>query len=193
LIRAKQEVHMQAMRRTKHSPEEAEKVLDVNATMQGTMIFKDPVNLRINGEFEGKLETKGTLTIGANANVKADIEGEDITIAGKVTGNIKATVRINLIPPAQVLGDISAPVLGMSEGAVLNGRCAMSLSSDNTTTSGKQRAMALDEVARYLEVDVSLVEEWASQKKIPAIKENNSWRFHKQDIDTWLAKEKVGR
>jgi excisionase family DNA binding protein len=185
---------MQGIRRTKNSTvAESEKILDVNATMQGTMIFKDPVNLRINGEFEGKLDTKGTLTIGSNAQVKADINGEDITIAGKVTGNIVATKRINIIPPAQVAGDISTPVLAVSEGAVLNGKCSMSALSDYTAASGKSRAMALDEVARYLEVDISLVEEWASQKKMPAIRENNAWKFHKQDIDTWLAKEKVGR
>jgi excisionase family DNA binding protein len=184
---------MQGIRRSKNTVVDTEKILDVNATMQGTMVFKDPVNLRINGEFEGKLDTKGTLTIGSNARVKADINGEDITIAGKVNGNIIATIRLNIIPPAQVTGDVVAPSLGVSEGAVLNGRCSMSSIQDNTTTSGKPRAMALDEVARYLEVDVSLVEEWASQKRIPAIKENNAWRFHKQDIDSWLAKEKVGR
>ena len=184
---------MQGIRRAKNSVADTEKVLDINATMQGTMIFKDPVNLRINGEFDGKLDTKGTLTIGANAQVRADIDGEDITIAGKVTGNITATVKLNIIPPAQIIGDVSTPVLGVSEGAVLNGRCNMTAISDHTTVSGKSRAMALDEVARYLEVDVSLVEEWASQKRIPAIRENNSWKFHKQDIDSWLAKEKVGR
>jgi excisionase family DNA binding protein len=185
---------MQGIRRTKNSTvAETEKILDINATMQGTMIFKDPVNLRINGEFEGKLDTKGTLTIGANAQVKADINGEDITIAGKVTGNITATRRVNIIPPAHVIGDISTPTLAISEGAVLNGKCSMSVMSDHTATSGKSRAMALDEVARYLEVDVSLVEEWASQKKIPATRENNAWKFHKQDIDSWLAKEKVGK
>ncbi|MDD5504953.1 MAG: polymer-forming cytoskeletal protein [Candidatus Omnitrophica bacterium] len=184
---------MQGIRRTRGNTADNEKILDVNATMQGTMIFKDPVNLRINGEFEGKLDTKGTLTIGANAQVKAEIDGEDITIAGRVSGNITATKRISIIPPAQITGDISAPVIGISEGAILNGRCSMSSSLGYTASSAKSRAMALDEVARYLEVDISLIEEWASQKKIPAVKENNAWKFHKQDIDNWLAKEKVGR
>ena len=32
-----------------------EKILDVDASMQGTLSFNDPVNLRINGKFEGKL------------------------------------------------------------------------------------------------------------------------------------------
>jgi len=51
------------MRRRKDE-EFAEKILDVDASMQGTLAFKDPVNLRINGKFDGKLDTKGSLTIG---------------------------------------------------------------------------------------------------------------------------------
>jgi excisionase family DNA binding protein len=184
---------MQAIRRSKNNVPEVEQVLDINATMQGTMVFKDPVNIRISGDFEGKLQTKGTLAIGANAQVKADIEGEDITVAGKVIGNIIATQRLKLVSPAHITGDISTPVLAVSEGAVLNGKCHMSVASDFTAPSSKLKAMALDEVARYLEVDLSLVEEWASQKKIPATRENNAWKFQKQDIDNWLAKEKIGK
>ena len=36
-----------------------QKVLDVDASLQGNLVFKDAVNLQINGSFEGKLETKG--------------------------------------------------------------------------------------------------------------------------------------
>ena len=61
---------------------EAEKILDVDAAMQGSLIFKDPVNLRINGRFEGTLNTKGSLMIGENAVVDADISGDSIVIAG---------------------------------------------------------------------------------------------------------------
>ena len=168
-----------------------EKVLDVDASMQGTMSFKDPVNLRINGRFEGKLETKGTLTIGQNAEVKADIQGEDITIAGKVVGTISALSRLNIIAPAHVTGDIRTPLLSISEGAVLNGRCQMGDSS--TWQSSANKVMSLPEVARYLEVETSLVEEWANQKKIPAVREENNWKFSKDEIDNWVAREKVTR
>ena len=57
------------LRRRKEDLEQKEKVLDVDASMQGTLAFKDPVNLRINGKFEGRLETKGFLTIGEHAVV----------------------------------------------------------------------------------------------------------------------------
>ena len=35
-----------------------ERVMDLDANMQGTLSFKEPVNLRINGKFEGNLEMK---------------------------------------------------------------------------------------------------------------------------------------
>ena len=38
-----------------------EKILDVDAAMQGNLIFKDPVNLRINGKFEGNWKPKAIL------------------------------------------------------------------------------------------------------------------------------------
>jgi len=60
--------------------EEEEKFLDVSAAMQGSLAFSDPVNLRINGKFEGTLTTKGKLVVGRNADVKADIIGENVMV-----------------------------------------------------------------------------------------------------------------
>ena len=79
---------MALLRRDKGKSEE--KVLEVDASMQGTLTFRDPVNLKINGKFEGTLDTRGFLTIGENAVVNASIKGEAITILGKVNGNITA-------------------------------------------------------------------------------------------------------
>jgi len=74
--------------------------LNVDATMQGSLTFKDPVNLRINGRFEGTLETRGNLVIGAQASVQANVIGENITIAGKLHGDVTALQRLTLVSPA---------------------------------------------------------------------------------------------
>ncbi len=61
-------------RREKEQPTEVveqKKILDVDASMQGSLTFRDPVNLRINGKFEGSLDTKGELTVGENAHIQA--------------------------------------------------------------------------------------------------------------------------
>ncbi|MFH1644925.1 MAG: polymer-forming cytoskeletal protein, partial [Candidatus Omnitrophota bacterium] len=62
---------MAFLRKKNRKPLE-EKVLDVDASMQGSMVFKDAVNLRINGAFDGSLDTRGKLTIGEGAVVCAD-------------------------------------------------------------------------------------------------------------------------
>ena len=166
-----------------------DKILDVDARMQGTIVFKDPVNLRINGSFEGKLETCGNLTIGENANVKADIKGDKIIIAGKITGNLIATESVSLIAPAVVLGNVQTPVLSIGEGAVIDGQLKML--DLNGAQSGNNRMLTLRDVAQYLEVEAKVVEDWANQRKIPAEFQNGEWRFNRNAIDKWLQDEKV--
>lgn len=159
-----------------------EKILDVDAEMQGTLSFKDPVNLRINGKFEGTLETRGSLTVGSTATVSADITGDNIIIAGKVKGKLTARVELVLLPTAVVKGEIYPAKLKINEGAVLEGRCFM-----------LRDFLIAEEVARYLEVDLNSVLDWANQGKIPAIKEGNDWRFEKKAIDSWIAAGKIGK
>ncbi|MDD4980560.1 MAG: polymer-forming cytoskeletal protein [Candidatus Omnitrophica bacterium] len=159
-----------------------EKVLDVDVAMQGNLVFKDPVNLRINGKFEGILETRGNLTIAATAVVAADIMGDNIIIDGKVRGKIVAKERLTLLPSAVVEGEIYPAKLNVAEGAILEGRCSM-----------LRDFMSADELAHYLEVDLNSVMEWANSGKIPGLKEGDKWRFERKTIDSWVAAGKVGK
>ena len=159
-----------------------EKILDVDASMQGSLIFKDPVNLRINGKFEGNLETRGNLTIGQSALVFADIVGDNVVVGGKVKGKITARERLTLLPGAVVEGEIYPVELNVAEGAIFEGRCAMLHDFLNA-----------DELARYLEVDLNSIMEWANSGKVPGTKEGDHWKFERKTIDTWVASGKVGK
>jgi len=175
---------MMTRRDRKH---ETEKVLDVDASMQGTLIFKDSVNLRINGTFEGMLNTKGRLMIGEQAVVNADITGESIVIAGKVSGNITALKDLKLISPARVIGDIRSPLLSIAEGAIFDGTSRMLSKADDFT----DKTMTPDDLAKYLEVETNLVFEWASSGRLPGTKEGDSWKFERAKIDDWIAQGKI--
>jgi excisionase family DNA binding protein len=175
--------------RRKQEEQPQEKILDVDASMQGTLAFKDPVNLRINGKFEGKLDTKGTLTIGEHAVVNANIEGDSIVIAGRVNGDILAKKAVRLIAPACVVGDIKTPTLSVLEGALMEGYCNM-LPQEKTVRSVASM-LSIDEVAQYLEVDKNVVVEWADSGKLPAVKEGARWRFEKAKIEDWLSNERI--
>jgi excisionase family DNA binding protein len=159
-----------------------DKVLDVDAAMQGSLIFKDPVNLRINGKFDGNLETKGNLTIGATAMIYGDIIGDNIVIGGRVKGRVTARERLTLLPTAILEGDIHPAKLNIAEGAILEGKCLM-----------LHDFLTADELARYLEVDLNSILEWANTGKVPGLKEGEGWKFERKAIDSWIAAGKIGK
>jgi len=152
-----------------------ERVLDVNATMQGSLVFSDPVNLRINGRFEGSLKTKGNLIVGEKATVFAEIEGENIIISGVVRGKIKSTQIVSLSSTANVYADIHTPKISIEEGAIFNGKCTM---------IGEK--LSLEEVADFLSVDREKVIEWVNNGRIPAQKEGNGYVFDRREVELWV-------
>ena len=175
----------------KDKKHEVERVLDVDASMQGSLSFKDPVNLRINGRFEGILNTKGNLMIGEHASVNAEITGDSIIVAGKVNGNINALKELKLISPACVVGNITTPLLSIAEGAIFEGSCKM-LAHSKTDEGRKQNAMMTsEELAKYLEVEVGVISEWVNSGKIPGMREGDIWRFDRNRIDAWVAEGKI--
>ena len=166
------------------------KTLDMDASMQGKLVFRDPVDLKISGTFEGSLDTKGSLTIGEGAVVNAEIKGEDISIAGKVIGNISAVGKLVLAKTAHVIGDINVSILVIEEGAYLEGNCHMITEEEKASKKEKQ-ILDRKQLAEYLEVDLKTVDEWIENRKIPAFKEDNEWKFDKSKIDAWVVSERI--
>ena len=174
-----------ALGRHKGAEAVAERWLEVDASMTGTLAFKDPVNLQINGQFEGTLNIKGNLSIGQRAEVKATITGDAMTIAGVVTGNIIATQRVELLSSARVTGKVSTPRMVMHDGAVLEGTLDMG------GAAGESSWMTVEDLARFLEVEAGTIVQWAKTGRLPAKQEGEQWKFNRAKIDEWLAQEKV--
>ncbi len=168
-------------RRPKPNTNEDEKTIEISAQMQGSLCFKDPVNLKINGNFNGTLEMKGTLTIGSSAFVEAaHITGDNIIIAGKVRGDIIAQKMLVLMPTSVLTGNISTPKLNIVEGAIFQGQCQM-----------MEDLLNPEEVAKYLEIDLPYIINLANEGKIPAIRKGEGWSFERSKIDTWAASGKI--
>jgi len=174
-----------ALGRQKQAESGTDRWLEVDASMTGTLTFKDAVNLQINGQFEGTLNTKGNLAIGQTAQVKATIQGEAIKIAGTVSGSILATGRVELRSSARVTGKVISPRVVMHEGAVLHGTLEM------IGPRGTSPWMTTEELARYLEVDAGTVSQWAQAGRLPAQQEAGEWKFDRTKIEEWLAHEKI--
>jgi cytoskeletal protein CcmA (bactofilin family) len=99
-----------------------ESVIGANCTIEGQLHSSG--NVRIDGEFTGSLEIDGNVLIGETAAIKADIQVRNISIAGKVRGNINGQ-RIQVLRTGRVTGDINATALATEEGAFIDGRITM--------------------------------------------------------------------
>ncbi len=186
---------MALLKRKEPIAQAVDKVLDVDAAMQGTVVFKDPVSLRINGRFEGKLQCRGNLTIGEHAVVTADIVGDQIIIAGRVQGEIEAHEGLSLVAPAVLMGNIRTPSLSIAPGAVFQGSCQMLTDEvalpERPDAAAAPATLSVEEVSRYLDVDRNTILQWATEGRIPAERDGSAWRFDRAKIEAWLVSEKA--
>lgn len=99
-------------------------LLGRDTRIDGTFAFNDTI--RVDGRIKGKLVSdKGTVIIGDNAVIDADVQVGVAIVRGKVNGRIEARQKIEIYAPAQVEGDISAPTITIDSGVVFNGKCEM--------------------------------------------------------------------
>jgi len=96
-------------------------VLTADCEFKGALAFSG--ELQLHGRVEGTIESEGgTLTIGEEAMLKAEVKVNDVLIYGKVQGNIYATGRVELRGKAEVYGDIHSNRLAMDDGVVFVGK-----------------------------------------------------------------------
>ena len=135
------------------SPDSAGTFLGADVEFKGSLRFKD--QLRINGKFEGELSSSGTVHVGPQGDVKADVNVGTAVVEGKVNGNITAADRIELRSTAQMIGDIRASKLVVEEGVVFVGRCEVS--SDKVrvpSTGGAESGKRKEHIASQSEIEV---------------------------------------
>ncbi len=100
-----------------------ENVIGPTATFIGEL--KCDGGVRIDGVFEGNVETMGNVIIGETAKVVADIVGRNVSISGAVKGNITATGRLEILSTGLVWGDIDVASFLIDEGGIFSGRSEM--------------------------------------------------------------------
>lgn len=112
--------------------------------------------LRVDGHLKGSVTSEdGTLIVGANGRVDADIIVSEAIVNGSVEGDITAGVKITLGRTAEVVGNIRAPRLIIEDGAILEGGCSM-LESKNALESQieeKQIELSTNELPAINEIE----------------------------------------
>src|SRR5437016_7200654 len=94
-----------------------ESVLGSGVSIEGKMEGNGDV--RIAGKFKGDIHIKGNLNIQKGAHLTVKINAESVTIEGEVDGTVVASGQVTLSESAQVIGDLKAKTLIVSDGSRL--------------------------------------------------------------------------
>jgi cytoskeletal protein CcmA (bactofilin family) len=103
---------------------------DAHESGSGTIIGADTVikgemtvekRARILGRFEGTIQAKGQVEVADKAVCKANVEAATVQVDGQVEGNITAKDKAHLNGTAEVVGDLIASKLVVTEGAAFKG------------------------------------------------------------------------
>jgi cytoskeletal protein CcmA (bactofilin family) len=80
-------------------------------------------DLFVDGPVEGKLNlANGSLTVGPNGNIKADVTAREVIVRGRVEGKIAGRERVQLWNTGHVIGEVQTQRLAIEDGAVLRGK-----------------------------------------------------------------------
>src|SRR5947207_13560750 len=102
--------------------------LGPNITIDGTVSGSEPV--LVEGTVRGKINLTNDLRIGTKARVEAMVHAKNVTIEGRLNGDVSADERVELIASATVDGNIKAPKIIMAEGAKFRGSVDMGKPKD---------------------------------------------------------------
>jgi cytoskeletal protein CcmA (bactofilin family) len=115
-------------------------------------------DLTILGKIEGKIVLpKHSVTIGQSGRVKADIQAKFVSVAGEVHGNLVAGEQIVIRKTATMLGNLTAPRVGLEDGCRFRGAVEMEApadkgranSSQSTATIGNSSGAAVAAVSAH--------------------------------------------
>jgi cytoskeletal protein CcmA (bactofilin family) len=118
--------------------------------------------LRVDGHLTGTVTSDGgTLIVGTNGQVDANVSVGVATVNGVINGDVIATEKIQLGRTARVMGNIATPRLVIEEGAVFEGGCNMIKAREEleTQATASQQQYLPSELSQYESSTASSVDD----------------------------------
>ena len=110
-------------------------MLSSDVEIKGRVLFAN--DLVVDGKIEGEIDSDGSLTVGENARIRAEIRTRSVVIYGKVHGNIEVSDRVELKANAELVGDIKASTVSIEAGAIFVGKSTVGAPSSQSSSSAK--------------------------------------------------------
>jgi len=80
-------------------------------------------DLTLFGQMEGSIRLpEHTLTIGPDADIRAEISAKALVIMGTVTGNVIAAEKVDIRSTGSLVGDLVSPRLAIADGGSIRGK-----------------------------------------------------------------------
>jgi cytoskeletal protein CcmA (bactofilin family) len=80
-------------------------------------------DLQVDGNVDGPISLDGhELTVGSTAQLHSEIHAGEVTVSGKVIGNVYARGRVEIKKDGSIIGDISSARISIEDGAHFKGR-----------------------------------------------------------------------
>lgn len=102
-------------------------VNEVSRISTGTVLkgeINSPVDLRIDGIFEGRIFSSGRVVVGEKAEIKGEIFCENLDFWGKMDGSIYVRDTLTLKDTSRVKADLHIQHLVVEYGAHFDGQCS---------------------------------------------------------------------
>ncbi len=96
-------------------------LLGPGTEFEGLLTFRGAV--RVDGILRGRVRASGCLVLGPDSQVDAQIEVDELVVAGRLAGDVIARERVELLAGSNVLGAVRTPLLVIADGALLDGSC----------------------------------------------------------------------
>ncbi|MEJ2104974.1 MAG: polymer-forming cytoskeletal protein [Ignavibacteriaceae bacterium] len=88
--------------------------------------------------FQGDVISEGNVSVGEQGEIIGQVNGQSITLGGKVSGMVNAKEKVTLEAKANLKGDIFTKILVIEAGARFDGKSNMGDSSaPRVTTTDK--------------------------------------------------------
>jgi cytoskeletal protein CcmA (bactofilin family) len=116
---------------------------EVNAFMGAETFFEGKLTftgaVRLDGRFKGVIRSDDTLIVGETGRIDGELHVGITIIQGEVVGNVYGKERVELHHPGRMIGNITAPVVIMDEGAIFEGNCKMKKKEEKKETKDEKK------------------------------------------------------
>lgn len=143
--------------------DDVETIVGPSVKVEGDFVSQG--NVVIEGTVMGSVKTDKNLRVEEGAHIDANVEAQNVRIAGEVKGNVIVSGLLELTESAVVLGDVHTKTLVVAAGAIMHGNCDMKAEMGATKATKKSRTKKVRQAEDFEDDEDDLELEFAEEER----------------------------